>query len=358
MQKVGYQYHNTLTYQRGYSAEEEQHLFDHFAKIQPGAALFLDNEGRAVRAKQLVPGCAVVVRSYRDDVKEGELWKKLSPQQVFNDYKNTPKGLIRNILNEPDGYGDLKALAHWCSEVMDLFGNAGIPIVLPNFGEGHPDVDRLADLEELWRAFDKWHSLHYHGTHEYGSHLGMLHNTGGQFDMFPWRVGRFETFVMTYLQKNGHKVPGVILTEFGCDSAHDSTNYRGWKTCWVDKQYFGEIQAAIGKVYNQPHYVGLCLFSWGNSGRQFTESDWATFDLAGASEFQALLEAYAGTQAKPVAPPPVKVKPVEAAPAAPTVHAPIAVDDKMLPPEPIAIKYAKIAELLRALATEFEALAG
>jgi hypothetical protein len=308
-QKIGYNYQNLMTYQRAYSAEEEAHLFDHFAKARPSAALFLDNEGRALRAKQLVPECAVVVRSYRADVKEGEFWQKLSPQQVFNDYKATPGGLIRNILNEPNGYGDLRTLAKWCAQVMDLFGAAGIPIVIPNFGEGHPDVDRLAELEDLWKALDKWHGLHYYGTHEYGSHLGMLYNVGGKYDMYPWRVGRFETFIVPYLKNHGHQIPNVIVTEFGCDSAHDNSSYRGWKTCWTERQYFDELQKSITQVYSPAHYIGLCLFSYGNTGRQFTEEDWVTFDLSQAVEFQRLVE----TTTPP--PPPVPVPEPEPPPA-------------------------------------------
>lgn len=305
--KVGYQYHNLLTYQRGYSAAEEQHLFDHFARVQPGASLFLDNEGRAIRAHQLVPGCAVVVRSWRDD--EGGLYDKLSPEQTFELYKNTPKGIIRNLLNEPDGYGNLRKIATWCARVMDLFGAAGIPVVVPNFGEGHPDVDRLAELEELWAAFNRWHGLHYYGCHEYGTYRGMLFNEAGKWDVFPWRVGRFETFVVPYLQRAGHQVPNVILTEFGCDSAHDGTDKRGWKTHWTQKQYFDEIQAAVQKIYAKSHYTGLCLFSYGNTGRQFSESDWATFDVAEASEFQQLMEGAAPPASNP---PPVVVQPTPA----------------------------------------------
>lgn len=291
MNKLGYHYQNLMTYQRAYSAAEEQHQFDHLKAIQPGAALFLDNDGRAQRAKAVAPNCAVVVRAYRNQNDEGKFFETLTPQQTFDLYKDTPKGLIRNIMNEPGGYGDLKKIAHWWAETADLFGNAGIPIVGPNWGEGNPDVDRLADLEEMWDSFDKWHDLHYYGIHEYGSHDGMLYNVGGKFDMFPWRVGRFELFTLPYMQKHGHTTPNVIVTEFGCDSAHDSTAYRGWKTCWTEQQYFDQLQATIDKIYGEVHYVGLCLFSYGNTGRQFTESDWVTFDLSQANDFQHLLEA-------------------------------------------------------------------
>lgn len=300
--KVGYQVHSKMTYGRNWSADEDTNFQAHLDRLNPSAMLFLDDDGKALRTKGKFPDCAVVGRLYRSDIPEGELWLKRSPQQVFDDYKNTPKGIIRNILNEPSGYGDLRGLAVFCAEVMDLFGNAGIPIATPNFGEGNPDVDRLPELEPLWVAFDKWHDLHYYATHEYGTYRGMLFNEAGKWDVFPWRVGRFETFIVPYLQKVGHKIPRVILTEFGIDSAHDGTDKRGWKTAWDETRYAGEITAAIERVYKAPHYVGLCLFSWGNTGQKDTESDWISFDVSEAKTLHARLESMNIT-APPVTPP-------------------------------------------------------
>lgn len=289
--KIGYNCHNRMTYRRDWSAEEETYHFAHLERLQPGAMVYMDDNGRALRCKALLPDCAVVVRSHRAD--DGKLHETLTPQKCFDLYKDTPKGLIRYIMNEPGGYGDLRELAHWLAQVCDLYGNAGIPIAVPGFGEGHPDVDHLDYLEELWSALDKWHELHYYQTHEYGTWRGMLFNAGGTYDVFPWRIGRFETFVLPYLQKHGHKTPKVIVTEFGCDSAHDGTPKRGWTTAWSEAQYFAESMKAIEKIYSAPHYVGLCYFSWGNTGQQFTESDWSTFDLSNAKVFHSLAEDYA-----------------------------------------------------------------
>lgn len=319
--KLGYGVQNKMTYGRNWSTDEETYHFDHLKRSQPGAMLYLDDDGKALKTKGLLPDCAVVGRLWRSD--EGKLFEVMTPQQCFDAYKSTPKGVIRNILNEPGGYGDLKRIAHWCAQVMDLFGNAGIPIVAPNWGEGNPDVDRLADLEELWVAFDKWHDLHYYGTHEYGSHLGMLYNVAGKFDMTPWRVGRFESFIVPYLQKHGHKVPNVIVTEYGCDSAHDGTSFRGWTTCWDEARYFTELSAPIGRFYNAPHYKGLCIFSWGNTGQKDTQEDWITFDVSGAKGLHKLIETLNIPTPKPVTkplppapvPPPVPPSPPQPVPA-------------------------------------------
>lgn len=308
--KIGYFVMNQMTGQRGWTSDENKRFFDHIQALQPSAMLFLDDYGKALQTKALLPNCAVIVRSYRDEaqVKEGELWQRLTPIQVFNDYKSTDARLIRHILNEPNSYisdDDLRKMAVWCSQVMDLFGNAGIPIAIPGFGEGHPDVDRLSMLEPLWKAFDKWHDLHIYNTHEYGTWRGMLFNEGGKNDVTPWRIGRFETFIVPYLNKNGHKIPRVIVGEFGCDSAHDGTTNRGWKSAWNEQRYVDENKAALDRFYYKPHYIGLTLFSWGNTGKAFSQDDWTTFDVSGALELQkALVE-----MADKTTPPPIVIPP-------------------------------------------------
>lgn len=304
--KVGYFVMNQMTGQRGWTSEETRLFFDHIQALQPSVMLFMDDDGKALQTKALLPDCAVLVRAYRDEarVKEGELWQKKTPQVIFDEYRHTDPRLIRNIGNEPNSYisdDDLRKMATWYAQVMDLFGSAGIAIAVPGFGEGHPDVDRLAALEPLWIAFDKWHDLHIYNTHEYGTWRGMLFNEGGKWDVTPWRVGRFETFVVPYLNKTGHKIPRVIIGEFGCDSAHDGTSNRGWKSAWDEKRYADEIKAAVDRFYHKPHYIGLTIFSWGNTGKPFTEDDWTTFDVSTASALQTRLVAMADN---PPAPPP------------------------------------------------------
>lgn len=319
--KIGYFVMNQMTYSRGWTPEENQRFFDHIKALQPTAMLFLDDDSKALQTKALLTDCAVLVRGYRSDVKEGEFWQKLTPQQIFDQYKNTDKRLIRNLGNEPNSYipnDDLRKMAAWYAAVMDLFGNAGIAIAVPGFGEGHPDVDRLAALEPLWKAFDKWHDLHIYNTHEYATWRGMLFNEGGKFDVTPWRIGRFETFVVPYLNqqdKSGnpiHKIPRVVIGEFGCDSAHDGTSNRGWKSAWDETRYLNEIKAAVDRFYNKPHYIGLTLFSWGNTGQAFTESDWTTFDVSNATILQnGLVTAYAGATPPPVTTPPNELPPAD-----------------------------------------------
>lgn len=306
--KISYHVQSKMTYGRDYSAAELDYLFQHLERLQPGALLFLDQTDWAKRAKQLLPNCAVVIRPW--DINEGAQFEQYSARQYYDKFAGKADGgLILNILNEPSGYGDLKRIAHWGAEILDLFGKAGISVALPAFGEGHPDVNRLHDLDELWSAFDAWNHLHYWNSHEYGTWRGMIYNEPGKWDVYPWRVGRFETFIVPFLKENGHKIPRVILTEFGCDSAHDSTDKRGWKTIWNEREYFDQLKLAVEKVYNQPHYVGLCLFSYGNTGREFAEFDWVSFDVSGAKELHGLLEQYAAQDSPTTPPPPVIANP-------------------------------------------------
>jgi hypothetical protein len=284
--KIGYHIHNLMTYRRGYSAEEARHLFDHIQRLQPGALLVLDDIDWARQFKKLVPNCAVVYRSWHPQ--ESHLFDVMTPRQFYDQYARYGEGgLIINVLNEPNGYGDLRKLADWCAQVCELFGNAGVACAPPAFGEGHPDTNRLHELDALWDALRRWHHLHYYNIHEYGTWRGMLFREGSRWDVFPWRVGRFEQFTVPYLQSKGYPIPRVVMTEWGIDSAHDDTGKRGWRTQFSEAEYAQQMIAAVEQVYNKPYYVGLCIFSYGNTGVQGSGDDWVTFDVAGALDLHA-----------------------------------------------------------------------
>lgn len=304
--KIGYNIHNRMHPQRQYSAQEKKYLLDHLVKLQPATVLMMDDDDWAREIKRELPNCAVVIRFYDDSdggfhLPSDGKGRRLSPQQFYDEYaKRTHGGLILNVLNEPNGYDEkdkphstaLRPLASWMAQTMDLFGKAGIPIAGPNFGEGHPNVDHLDRLDELWDAFKIWGDLHYYSIHEYGTWRGMLFNEGGNWDVYPWRVGRFEQFTVPYLAGRGQAVPRVIVTEWGIDSAHDSTGKRGWRDQFSEIEYFGQMIPALEKVYASPHYVGVCTYCYGNTGQDFTPSDWRSFDVSPAYTLHQALESY------------------------------------------------------------------
>lgn len=279
---IGYHVHQVLTYQRPYSAEDKAKLWAHLDKIQPSALLFLNNVDDAWQAKSRYPSCVVVHRSHYSE--EGGLYKTISPQQFYDRHAaEGHNGVVVNCLNEPSGYlssDEHKRMAGWCADVMGLFGKAGIPVVTPNWGVGHPQENSYADFNELWDAFKAW-PLHYLGAHEYWSYKGIEAGNG--------RVGRFLWWV-AYLRNKGYPYPNIIFTEWGLDDLLDGSGKRGWKDSRTEKEYAAECLEAARRYYDFSYVKGVCTYSWGNSGRKDTAEDWITHDVSDAMEFQAMIE--------------------------------------------------------------------
>lgn len=285
--RIGYHVHNLMTYGRPWSAEEKTHFIQHVERLQPTTLLFLGDPGFARDIKRRLPNCAVVYRHYRPD--DAGLVKTMTPQQAYDEFAPyAAGGLILNILNEPSGYVPqdnprwLFQLADWCADVMRLFDRDAIPIVVPNWGTGHPDDARFNELETLWQAFAEM-PRHYYGLHEYWSWRGIELGNG--------RVGRYLWWV-DYMQHRGHPLPRVIVTEWGIDSALDGTPQRGYKDSRTGKLYAQESIEAI-KVYILEVVVGTNTFAYGNTGRQYFADDWTTFDMSADKDYQETLEGHA-----------------------------------------------------------------
>lgn len=279
---IGYHVHPVLTYQRPYSAEDKARLWAHLDKIQPSALLFLNNVSDAWQAKSRYPSCVVVHRTHYAE--EGGLYKTISPQEFYNRHaKEGDNGIVVNCLNEPSGYqsaDDHKRMASWCAEVMELFGKAGKAVVTPNWGVGHPRENSYADFTELWDAFKAW-PLHYLGVHEYWAYKGIEAGNG--------RVGRF-LWLIAYLRGQGYPFPNLLFTEWGCDDLLDGSGKRGWRDSRTETAYAAECLEAARRYYDFSYVKGVCLFSWGNSGRKDSAEDWKTHDVSDAMEYQAMIE--------------------------------------------------------------------
>jgi hypothetical protein len=285
--RIGYNVHNLMTYGRGWSAAEKTAFIAHVERVQPSTLLFLNDVDMARDIKRRLPDCAVVYRQHRQD--DAGMHRTMTPQQAYDYFAPyAAGGLILNILNEPNGYAPaddprlLSDLAEWCADVMRLFDRAGISLVLPNWGVGHPDDKRFDDLKPLWQAFGEM-PRHYYGIHEYWTWRGVEPGNG--------RVARY-LWWEDYMRRSGYTLPRVIVTEWGIDSALDGTPQRGYKDSRDGAAYAAECIRAI-ELYRPGLVVGTCIFSWGNTGRQHHAEDWVTFDVAGDADFQRAMEDHA-----------------------------------------------------------------
>lgn len=307
---IGYNIHSTLTYGRGYSADEQTKFWQHLERLQPESLLFMDNLDWARQAKKLLPSCIVVHRRWRAN--DGALHLNTSPQWFYDTYAHDAEGgIVVQCLNEPSGYDKLTQLASWCASVMEKFAAAGLALALPNFGVGHPDLNKLLDLTVLWEAFKKY-PQHYFASHEYATYRGMTYTDAThKRDVVPWRVGRFK-IIVDYVKTRFDYDLSVLVTEFGIDSSFypdDIKEKRGWRDAGITEiEYANQLIKAANEVYNVPNVKGLHIFSFGNTGKKGTESDWQSHDVSFLGDFQRTLEDYSARrieQSTPPLPPPM-----------------------------------------------------
>lgn len=312
---------------REWSAQEQADFWKHFETVRPTSSLFLNRRDRALEAKRRVPECKVIFRQYIEEdnkqTTEGNLWNKRSIQWHVDKFAPLAAGnLIINMWNEPQPPEEqLENFAKTYAKLMDAFGTLGIPLVGPNFNVGTPnESDRVLKLlSPLWDAFDRWHDVHFFGTHEYGSHYGMLFNQPGHpYSVYPWRVGRYVELIAPWIEKNGHKIPYVIFTEFGADSAGDGQqNKRGYRNYWTGKYYAGQVIPAIQKV-KRYYVIGFNVYSEGNT------NDWPDFNIMGDTDYHTEIETATkdGRLAPVLTVPPVVEPPPVTYPQLPTLDDP------------------------------------
>lgn len=321
--KIGLNIHNALQggdgNPRQYSAEEKRERWERIERLQSTVNLWMDDLDSARECKRRHPNQIVVHRSWRDD--DGQLHKKFSAKQLYDLYaRHGEGGLVLQLWNEPTGYGaqgsqdDLERIAERAAECLRLFGAAGVPLLLPNWGEGHPHEKRLNELDILFSEFKLWQNVHYWGAHEYGTYKGMLYDDPtDKADIYPWRIGRFK-FIVEYAQLQHGFIPNFIISEWGKDSAHDGSPFRGWRTTGQsERSYALELINCLKAVYAAPYIKGLCVYCYGNTGRRHTEADWWSFDVSTSPEFFSVLEAESIIQIpapQPIPSPPPPPQPI------------------------------------------------
>lgn len=278
---------------RAWSAEEIGDFFNHVERIQPTASLFHETLEWAVEAKKRVPSCHVTFRHYIDEkrgVSEGDIWKKWTVQQHLDEFMPFHRpGISLNMWNEPHPeLNELEAFAQKASDVMNAFGRQGVSLDMINWSVGtpHEGDETIQRLEALWEAFDLWYDFHSAGHHEYGTHRGMLFSEpNGDFNVFPWRVGRAVELIHPKVIALGYQGFRVNFTEYGSDYAFDGMGgRRGYRNYWGGKRFGQEVVGSI-ETTKRPYVIGYCLYKKGNS------SGWGDFDTLGDSDFQTEIEA-------------------------------------------------------------------
>jgi hypothetical protein len=277
---------------RDYSAEEKADLDALLPALNPSAILVLEEYGWATRFRDMLPNAIVVYRKYHD--REGDFYNVTTPEHLLNDYRQyAGRNIVINIGNEssslqPDDV--LKKQADFYAKCMLLFGKARIPIVVPNWGTGHPQISKLSLFTPIWEAF-RLYPFHYLGTHEYFSYRGLEIGNG--------RVGRHAD-IAKWLTDNGYPTPNMLITEHGCDQI-DSSGERGWKSGYDgdEDRYADDLIKARRQSYNVPYIKGVMIYSYGDS------NEWPDFNIAHAKQLQKRLIA----ENKVVLPPPANIPP-------------------------------------------------
>ncbi len=212
---------------------------------------------------------------------------RMSPASFLNRYGRLGQGgLVLYALNEANGYGDEARLVTWVLELIDLADARNISLCLINFATGHP-----AERDDQWMhrkegensgaTFDPIlirlanSNTHFMGLHEY------LPGEG-------WRVGRLWKMVRR-CRALGINTPRCIITEWGVDATHgEKSGPNGYRSRgWTSIVYFSALNniyfAWLKALVDSGILLGMCIFSYGNSG------GWVAFDIENDKDFNELM---------------------------------------------------------------------
>lgn len=312
-------------------------LKQHLLKINPTVVLFLDGLGAAKETKAALPNTIVIHRNYGVTNGDDDVHIKITPQRWMELRAKESEGDIYLYTSNEPAF-DQKCI-QWHVDLMELAAKQGVKLVIGNWAVGNPGPDDWGQAKRMLELLDQHRDLFILGLHEYAcgivtsglyggypNNAGVQPGTAGGQDLVPkdkwpkdvskitmWHCGRFH-FLLNYCQKNNIKPPRIILTEHGMDDVSDikgwaekldkTANYssiRGWKSLrsqwdkwfnpvgWsAERGYFEQLAWADQVIYHNSVVEGQCVFSWGH-----TSDVWEQFDVAEATEFQKLLEAYA-----------------------------------------------------------------
>ena len=320
----------------GLNVPDRNRLFKHLEALQPAAVLVLDNLALAREIRQILPTSTIIFREF-GSTGDGALHTKYSAERWLNEHAHQARdGIVLHVLNEPPFD---KPVITWLTDLLKLAVPRRIPLIVGNWAVGNPIPEQWPLAHDLLQLIADNSDLFILGLHEYaggvvtsGLYGGYPDNagvkpgqTGGMNLIQPanwpmdvsaitrYHMGRFK-FLLNYCDRVGIDYPRIILTEHGFDDTSDIKawedtlkktspylNVRGWKTLttqWQEwfshlswspqRAYFEQLRWASETIYAGSPVEAQCIFCWGYSSKE-----WKQFDIAEATEFQQLLEAYA-----------------------------------------------------------------
>jgi hypothetical protein len=318
--------------------------WEHLARLQPGALLFLNDTAGAAKAVGLFPKCQVISRIFRSD----ESTMHRTPGAVLSYLQaralEVSPSVIVNTQCEPDisRTDDLARLNDEHLKALQWAQPRGIRVGamhLAHYGidggrwrELDPVVDYIAEYPNQFTLLCD----EYAAGHAFSGVVDPRLTSGNEVGHIPvhtwvaspvpyyYHVGRITNYFRDRLQR-GLKLPTTVISEFGLDALGDVTAWRnslirtpgyddirGWRSLreqhkawyqalgWSAERAYAEMFIAAWKaIYTPfPNIVAALFYCRGtNNDRQ-----WDQFRTDGALEFEQRLEAFQIGGGKPVEP--------------------------------------------------------
>lgn len=299
------------------------------------AANVLNNPDFCRELKDAQPNCDVTYRlkggSWKDDDGEGIL--SVTPAEYIGEMLSHLKGDKRIRISCGN---EMPLNARTVKHLCDLITEANrqfVSLVVLNIATGNPEPEKRDPKTNAIIQESQWeiakpllqlletNPQHRLGIHEYAGGVITSGLIGGNPTMIApgewpalvpftrYHCGRFQ-FLLEYCQRAHLKPPRILITEHGFDDTSDIKPWlltlrrtapymdiRGWRSLtnqWVswwpmwsaEKAYAEQLIWADKTLYRGTPVEAQCIFCWGDSG------GWMGFDIAGATELQALLIAY------------------------------------------------------------------
>jgi hypothetical protein len=305
MVKIGVQIHPVFATggndndTRQYSGEEKADLDKFLLQAQPDSIIVLNDFSWATRFAIMLPNTRVIFR--KEHKEDGAFWnlkhengQPYTPMDHFIGTKehHHPK-IMLNLSNEGMGktvyfdngkpnYDAILKMSTWLAECMDLFGAAGVPLVVPNWGVGLPDLSWFKKSAPEWplirpliEAFKRW-PIHHLGIHTY-----WCKNRFGVDDFLHRPID-----LTAALEELEYDPIPMQITEYGIDAIGGIPG--PWQEAYGanddgENLYGSLLVRGQRTIYNVPYIRGLMVFCWGSYPR------WQKYDISKAKHVQAAL---------------------------------------------------------------------